>query len=71
MIEYKFNCIKYCSENEYCIDIFSQGKLVKSIDRITKNYNDIILLVNMCNELEIELCHIDDIVEDYLTDFCI
>ena len=71
MIEYKFNCIKYCSGNEYGIDIFSQGKLVKSIDRITKNYNDIILLVNMCNELEIELCHIDDIVEDYLTDFCI
>ena len=71
MIEYKFNCIKYCSKNEYGIDIFSQGKLVKSIDGITNNYNDIILLVNMCNELEIELCHIDDIVEDYLTDFCV
>lgn len=71
MIEYKFNYIKYCSENEYGIDIFSQGKLVKSIDGITNNYNDIILLVNMCNELEIELCHIDDIVEDYLTDFCV
>ena len=71
MTEYKVNCVKYCSENEYGIDIFSQGKLVKSIDRITKNYNDIILLINMCNELEIELCHIDDIVEDYLTDFCI
>lgn len=71
MIEYKFNCIKYCSKNKYGIDIFSQGKLVKSIDGIRNNYNDIILLVNMCNELEIELCHIDDIVEDYLTDFCV
>ncbi|MDD6989931.1 DUF6514 family protein [Ruminococcus sp.] len=71
MVEYKFNCIEYCSVNHYGIDVFSRGKLVKSIDRITNNYNDIILLVNMCNELEIELCHIDDIVEDYLTDFCV
>lgn len=71
MIEYKFNCIEYCSENGYGIDVFSKGKLVKSIGGITNNYNDIILLVNMCNELEIELCHIDDIVEDYLTDFCV
>lgn len=71
MTEYKVNCVKYCSDNDYGIDVFSRGKLVKSIDRITNNYNDIILLVNMCNELEIELCHIDDIVEDYLTDFCI
>lgn len=71
MIEYKFNCIKYCSGNGYGIDVFSKGKLVKSIGGITNNYNDIILLENMCNELEIELCHIDDIVEDYLTDFCV
>ena len=71
MIEYKLNCIKYCSENNYGIDVISKGKLVKSIDGITNNYNDIILLVNMCNELEIELCHIDDIVEDYLTDLCV
>jgi len=23
----------------------------------------------MCNELELELCQLDDIIEDYLTDF--
>lgn len=71
MIEYRINCIEYCSENNYGIDVFEKGKLIKSIDKITKNYNDIILLVNMCNEIELELCHIDDIVEDYLTDFCV
>ena len=26
-------------------------------------------LVEMCNELELELCQLDDIIEDYLTDF--
>lgn len=71
MIEYKTNCIRYCSDDHYGIDVFSKGKLVKTIEGITNNYNDIILLVNMCNELKIDLCHIDDIVEDYLTDFCI
>ena len=71
MVEYKTNCVKYCSETDYGIDVFIRGRLVKTINGITKNYNDIILLVNMCNELEIELGHIDDIIEDYLTDFCV
>ncbi len=69
MVEYKINVAEFYSDRHYGIDIFSCGKLIKSIDQITKNYNDIILLVNMCNELEIEPCHFDDILEDYLTDF--
>ncbi len=69
MVEYKLNIAEYYSDCHYGIDIFSCGKLIKSIDKITKNYNDIILLVNMCNELKIEPCHFDDILEDYLTDF--
>lgn len=69
MLRYKSNYIEYCSYKQYGIDVLHNGKLIKSYYDITENYDDISELINMCNSLEIDLCHIDDIIEDYLTDF--
>lgn len=61
--------MQFCSQNKYGINVFDGNTLIKSINDISDNETDIIKLVNMCNELKIELCHFDDIIEDYLTDF--
>lgn len=57
------------NNNEYGIDAFDNNNLVKSVCGITDIKSDAEKLVNLFNELEIELCHFDDIIEDYLTDF--
>lgn len=71
MIDFKINYVEHSSYNEYGIDAFSNGHLVRSISCITENADDAGKLVDLLNDLEIDLCHFDDIIEDYLTDFCI
>lgn len=71
MIIFKTNCVEHSSYNEYGVDAFQNGQLVKSSPCITDSFDEINKLVALFNELEIELCHFDDIIEDYLTDFCI
>ena len=68
-LEYLINKTDYKSEKLYGIDIFRNRTLIKSLTSITDNYSDITKLADMCNELEIELCHFDDILEDYFTDY--
>lgn len=67
MILYRMNLIY----KEYGIDAYDNDVLIKSINNISKSFQDIDRLVIMCNEMEIEPCHLDDIVEDYLTDFTV
>lgn len=43
--------------------------LIKSVSGISESFREMTELVEMCNELELELCQLDDIIEDYLTDF--
>ncbi|MCH5297576.1 MAG: hypothetical protein J1E85_07890 [Ruminococcus sp.] len=69
MVIYKINCIKNNTYKEFGIDAFENGLLIKSVEGITDIFDDITQLKDMCNELEIEICHLDDIIEDYLTDF--
>ncbi len=65
MIFYKINH----NNNDYGIDVFCDGELITNICNITDIKSDAEKLVNLFNDLEIELCHFDDIIEDYLTDF--
>ena len=67
MVEYKINC----EDNAYGIIALANDKTVKSIDCITESFDDANSLVDLLNDLKIELCHFEDIIEDYLTDFCI
>lgn len=71
MTIYEVSCVKTHLNDEFGINAFNDGKLVKSVDRITDCKEDMEHLADLCNNLEIELCHLDDIIEDYLTDFCI
>ena len=68
MVELIFYQINRLND-EFGIDAFNDGNLVKSVYGITDIKTDAEKLVNLFNELEIELCHFDDIIEDYLTDF--
>ena len=65
LIFYKTNFIN----EEFGIDVFDDGKKIKSVCGITNLKTDAEKLVNLFNELNIELCHFEDIIEDYLTDF--
>lgn len=69
MIIYRTSITKNGSDKEYGIDAYDDEKLIKSVCGITKLENDAEKLVQMFNELHIELCHFEDIIEDYLTDF--
>ena len=69
MITYQVSCFE--RSGEYGIDAIEDGRVVKSTAGITKNREDMQRLADMCNRLKLELCHLDDVVEDYLTDFCI
>lgn len=69
MVIYKINCLRKDTGEEFGIDAFKDGLLLKSVAGITDIFDDIIRIRDMCNELEIEICHLDDIIEDYLTDF--
>ncbi len=71
MITYKLNITTNELCNEFGISAFSGDTLIKSVYSITDNKNDVVELIDMCNELELDVCHLDDIVEDYLTDFSI
>ena len=59
MITYKLNHTPEDGFNTFGISAFCGKKLIKSVSGISE----------MCNELELELCQLDDIIEDYLTDF--
>lgn len=65
LIFYKINQ----KNNNYGIDVFCDDKLIKYVYNITEIKSDAEKLVNLFNELDIELCHFEDIIEDYLTDF--
>lgn len=55
--------------NTFGISAFCGKKLIKSVSGISESFREMTELVEMCNELELELCQLDDIIEDYLTDF--
>lgn len=70
-IKYSINLNKNNTPLEFGIDVFKDEKIIKSIHSISENKEDIEKIVSLCNELDIEMCHLDDIIEDYLTDFSI
>lgn len=68
-LKYIINQTGYLSKKLYGIDIFKDNTVIKSVTSITDNYGDIMKLADMCNELKVELCHFDYILEDYFTDY--
>ena len=56
---------------EYGIALFEGETELQTIPKLSPCKEDVESLTAMLNELSIEPCHFEDIVEDYLTDFTI
>ncbi|MCD8026413.1 MAG: DUF6514 family protein [Clostridiales bacterium] len=71
MIAYKIKRPDCLNKSGYGIDVFDNTALIKSIDNFTDSKSDAEKIADLCNELQVEPCHLEDIIEDYLTDFII
>lgn len=71
MITYTVNCVAYGSRQAYGISAYENNTQIKSVPEISDCIEDINELVRLCNDEEIELCHMEDIIEDFLTDFTV
>lgn len=71
MLNYRLISEKNDNSESYGIAVCENDKTVRIIPDISPYKEDISKIANICNQLEVELCHFEDIVEDYLTDFCI
>lgn len=55
----------------YGIKILTKDLRVVTYENISNQKNELEQLVNLCNDLDVDLCHIEDILDDFMTDFCI
>ena len=69
MARYKMTESEDC-ECRYGIEAHSGGKSLR-YDCVTADRAAMETLVGLCNEYNLEICHLGDILEDFLTDFCI
>lgn len=69
MLLFKINTYLNKSDTFYGIDILKNEQLIRQYANISPNSSEILKLVELCNSLDIEECHIDDIIDDFLTDF--
>ena len=58
------------SDCPYGIEALSDGTSLR-YDNVTADRAAMEKLVGLCNEYKLESCHLEDILEDFLTDFCI
>lgn len=65
MLLFRINTYSNNANITYGIDVIDKEQYANLSD----NAEEIKKLVILCNSLDIEECHIDDIVEDFLTDF--
>ena len=62
---------KGATRAEYGIILLENGTEAMRVPKISENRRDIEKLAALLNELQIEPCHFEDVVEDYLTDFSV
>ena len=58
-------------EEAYGIVLIADGRIIAGIPDISDNKDEVESLTRLLNELKVEPCHFEDVVEDYLTDFTI
>ena len=58
-------------EEAYGIVLIADGRIIAVIPDISDNKDEVESLTRLLNELKVEPCHFEDVVEDYLTDFTI
>ena len=70
-MEYKLTVDEAADDYSYGVALFVGGVMTKSAPCISGRRSDMEQLAELLNGLEIEPCHFEDIIEDYLTDFTI
>lgn len=68
-MEYKLTENDDGASPSYGIALCVDGAEARLIDRLSDCRRDIEKLTELLNSLEIEPCHFEDVIEDYLTDF--
>lgn len=56
---------------DYGITVLSKDLSAVEYPNISDRKNELEQLVNLCNSLEVEQCHFEEILDDFLTDFSI
>ena len=69
--EYKLTCDFSRGTSEYGIALYEYGELQNHLPQLSENRADIESLTALLNDLKVEACHFEDVVEDYLTDFSV
>lgn len=50
----------------YGLRACAEGQVIKSIADISVDYEKVMELAKLCNAQKVSLCHIEDVVEDWL-----
>ncbi len=71
MTEYRITATKEASQVKYGVTAYIMREPVRTIPDVFQSLEDAQNVVELLNAAEVELCHLEDIIEDYLTDFSI
>ena len=69
MLLFRINTYLNNAHTSYGIDVIDREQIIRQYTNLSDNLEEITKLASLCNSLDIEERHIDDIVEDFLTDF--
>lgn len=69
MTEYIISEDSDSQHKSYGIAALNNKIQVKAIPAVFQSLDDARKIVKLLNTLEVEACHFEDIIEDYLTDF--
>lgn len=69
MLLFRINTFLNNKNSSYGINVSDGERIVRQYKNISDNTDELDKLCKLCNTLDIEECHIDDIIEDFLTDF--
>ena len=71
MLQYEISVRVFQNRTEYGIVLKENGKPLKHLPQLSEDGDAVCELAALLNELAVEPCHFEDVVEDYLTDFTI
>ncbi len=69
MLLFKINVSFNKNNASFGIDVLKGKQTIRTFPGISDSSDELEKLITLCNSLDIEECHIDDIIEDFLTDF--
>lgn len=71
MTHYKLIKNKDTHGFDYGITVLTKDSHTVEYPNISDRKNELEQLVNLCNNLEVEHCHFEEILDDFLTNFSI